>query len=63
MHEFLFKKLTTIHDRLALEMNGCLQEADVPDWMTKRKTTLIQNDPFKRTAPNNYRHITCLLVM
>ena len=30
--------------------------------MTKRKTTLIQKDPPHRTAPNNYRSITCLLM-
>ena len=28
--------------------------------MTKGRTTLIQKDPNKRTAPNNYRPITCL---
>ena len=27
---------------------------------TKGKTTLIQKDPKKRTASNNYRPITCL---
>ena len=31
--------------------------------MTKGKTTLIQKDPSKWTAPNNYRPITCLLMM
>ena len=51
------------YDRLALEMNRCLQRAHVPEWMTKRKTTLIQKDPLKGTAPNNYRPITCLPMM
>ena len=32
-------------------MNRCLQEADVPKWMTKGMTTLIQKDPRKSTAP------------
>ena len=32
---FWFKKFTSIHDRLALEMNKCLQTAHVPEWMTK----------------------------
>ena len=41
-------------------MNRCLQDAQVPHWMTKGKTTLIQKDPSKGTAPNNYRPITCL---
>ena len=31
--------------------------------MTKGKTTLIQKDQSKRTAPNNYRLITCLPIM
>ena len=31
--------------------------------MTKGKTKLIQKDPSKGTAPNNYRPITCLPMM
>ena len=31
--------------------------------MTKGKTTLIQKDPSKGNAPNNYRPITCLPMM
>ena len=31
--------------------------------MTKGKTTLIQKDPLKGTAPSNYRPITCLPMM
>ena len=60
IHGFWFKKFTSIHGRLALEMNRCLQDVHVPEWMTKGKTTLIQKDPSKGTAPNNYRHITCV---
>ena len=59
-HGFWFNKFTSIHDRLALEMNKCLQRAHVPEWMTKGRTTLIQKDPSKWTAPNNYRPIICL---
>ena len=44
---FWFKKFTSIYGRLALEMN-------------RGETTLIQKGPSKRTAPNNYRPITCL---
>ena len=55
-----FKKFTTIHDRLVLEMNRCLQEEHVPEWMTKERTTLIQKEPPKGTAPKNYRPIMYL---
>ena len=44
IHGFWFKKVTSIHDRLALEMNRCLQGAHIPEWKTKGKTTLIQKD-------------------
>ena len=44
-------------------MNRCLQETQVPEWMTKGKTTLIQKDPSKGTALNNYRPITCRPMM
>ena len=63
IHGFWFKKFISIHGRLALEMNRCLQGTQVPEWMTKGKTTLIQKNPSKGTAPNNYRPITCLPMM
>ena len=63
IHGFWFRKFSSIHDRLALEMNRCLQDAQVPDRMSKRKTTLIQKDLSKGTAPNNNRPITCLPMM
>ena len=63
INAFWFKKFSSIHDRLTLEMNRCQQDAQVPDGMTKGKTTLIQKDPSKGTAPNNYRPITCLPMM
>ena len=63
IHDFCFKKFTSIHGRLAQEVNRCLLGAQVPDWITKGKTTLIQKDPSKGTAPNNYRRITCLPMM
>ena len=63
IHGFWFKKFTSIHDRLALEKNRCLQGAHVSEWIMKGKTILIQKDPLLGTAPNNYRTITCLQMM
>ena len=63
IHGFWFKMFTSIHDRLAIEMNRCLQEIDIHKWMTKGKTTLIQKDPQKGTASNIYKLITCLPMM
>ena len=63
IHSFWFKKFNSLHGRLALEMNRCLQGTQVPDWMTKGKSKLIQKDPSKGTVPNNYRPITCLPIL
>ena len=61
IHGFRFwKKITSIHDRLAIEMNRCLDETNIPEWMIKGNTTLIQKDLQRETASNNYRPMTCL---
>ena len=63
IHGFWFKRFTFIHDRLALQLCKCLEEANIPEWMTKRKTTPIQKDPLpQRNHPSNYRLIACLLM-
>ena len=55
-----WKEFTSIRDKLAREMNRCLEETDIPEWMTKGKTTLTQKEQPKGTALNNHRPITCL---
>ena len=52
-----FKKFASIHEKLALQLSKCLQEAN--KWMMKEKITLIQKDPppKKETIPSSYRLI------
>ena len=55
IHGYWFKNsLPSMTDWLAKPI-----DANIPEWMTKGKTTLIQ----KGTAPYNYRPITCLPMM
>ena len=42
IHRFWFKRLSSIHDRLVLEMSRLRQGADVTKWMAKGKKTLIK---------------------
>ena len=64
IHFFLFKKFTSIHNR-----QTSIRNEQMPSNSTrtrvhdKGRTTLIQKDPNKGTAPNNYRPITCLQMM
>ena len=60
IHGFWLQKFTTIHIRLALEINKYLRETHKPKRMTKGKTTPIQKYTRKGVAQNNYRPITCL---
>ena len=57
IHGFWFEKFIPIYDRLAIEMNRYLEETDIPEWMNKGKTTLIQKDPTQKgITSNNCRH-------
>ena len=55
---FWLKKFASVHSRLALEMNRCLQGAHVPE-----KITFIQKKRSKETVSNNYRPIACSQMM
>ena len=60
---FWIKNFTSLHTRIANNLQSCLDTGNVPDWMTKGRTTLIMKDPEKGAAAGNYRPITCLPVM
>ena len=46
-----------IHDRLALELNKCLEEANIPEWVTK------ENHPDRKRPKKGQPLITYLLMM
>ena len=52
-----------MHSSLTDHLQACIVVGDVPTWMTKGKTTLIQKDPEKRNAANNYHSNTFLPLM
>ena len=37
-------------------MNKCMQKTEIPERMTKGKTTLIQKDPSKSSSNQRYTH-------
>ena len=63
IHVFWFKKFTSIHDRLVLEMNRCFGGVRVPGMDGQRKDHIDLKGPKQGTAPNNYRHITIVPMM
>ena len=57
---FWLKNFTKMHDKLLNNLAQCIEEGNVPDWMTKGRTVLIQKDKSKGNVASNYRPITCL---
>ena len=60
---FWFKTFTSLHSVLAMTLQECLDKGDVPEWMVKGRTVLIQKDSAKGTVASNYRPIACLPLM
>ena len=60
---FWFKNFSSLHPFLCKSLQQCVVEGDVPGWMTKGRTVLIQKDPAKGTVVGNYRPIACLPLM
>ena len=54
------KKLSNLHGNIALQLDRCLQENDVPSWMVTGKTLLCVKELEKGNAVANFRPITCL---
>ena len=57
---FWFKRLPSLHSVLRDALQVCVNRGEVPAWMVKGRTVMIQKDPAKGTAVSNYRPIACL---
>ena len=57
------RRFSTLHSRLTEHLQTCVVVGNVPTWMTKGKTTLIQKDPEKGNAAKNYHHVAGLPFM
>ena len=60
VQSFWLKNFKSIQDGLRRNLQKCLENGNVPMWMTKGRTILMQKDKEKGKAASNYRPITCL---
>ena len=60
---YWLKNFKSLHERIAQQLQGCVLQKDVPEWMTTGRTALIQKDQHKGNVASNYRPITCLPIM
>ena len=57
---FWLKNFTSLHGGMTEQLSKCLEEGDVPNWMTGGRTVLIMKDKSKGNIASNYRPSTCL---
>ena len=50
VQRFWFKKLTGLHSRLQECLQDCICQGNVPEWMVRGRTVLIQKDTAKGTT-------------
>ena len=61
---FWLKNLTSLHERIAIQMNDMINNGDtIPAWSTNGRTVLCQKDPQKANAVDNFQPISCLPLM
>ena len=60
VHGYWIKNLNNLHGNIALQLDRCLQENNVPSWMVTGKTILCVKELEKGNAVATFRPITCL---
>ena len=63
VHGYWLKNFRVLHQRMAEQLQHCINNHQAPEWMSTGRTALVQKDKSKGNVANNYRPITCLPVM
>ena len=56
---FWLKNFKSIQEGLRRNLQKCLENGNLPIWMTRRRTVLMQKEKEKGMAASDYRPITC----
>ena len=60
---FWLMNFSSLHERVRLQLKECLDSGFVPSWLSRERTSLLQEDKSKGNVASNYRPITCLPLM
>ena len=63
VQRFSLKNISSLHERVRLQLKECLDSIFVHSWLTGGRTSLLQKDKSKGNVASNFRPITCLLLM
>ena len=53
---YWLKNFSSLHERIAAQLDECVTTADIPEWMVESRTTLIMKDPRKSTLSIPLNH-------
>ena len=57
---FWLKNVSTLDERVRLQLKECIDSGFVPSWLTRGRMSLLQKDMSKGNIASNYKPITCL---
>ena len=60
---FWLKNISSLHERVRVQLKECLDSGFVPSWLIRGRTSLLQKDKSKVNVASNYRAITCSPLM
>ena len=60
---YRLKNLSSLHDRIACQLNAVVESGEVLAWMMYGRTVLCVRDRSKGNAASNFRPISCLPLM
>ena len=61
VQSYWLENVPSLHDRIVRQMSDMINNTkNIPDWLTKGRIVLCQNDPQKGNAVDNFRPISCL---
>ena len=64
MMVFWIKRLDRMHESIATQLNEMLEGTKgILSWMTYRRTVLCKKNPVRKNSVENFRPITCLLLV
>ena len=63
VHGYWLKNFRVLHQKLAEQLQHCINNHQAPEWMATGRTALVQKDKSKGNVASNYRPITCLPIM
>ena len=63
VHGYWLNNFRALHQRMAEQLQHCINNHQAPEWMTAGRIALVQKDKSKGNVASNYRPNTCLPVM